>query len=200
MFFTLAIGVSGGTRLKSTTTNSLTVSLLAPAPTLDDSGDSIIQYIQLENITPNPSSFTCASTTTTNLSTIISGANLTNVRVGDGITGTGIPGGTTIATKPNATTATLSQAATASGSVTVTITPADLDANLLAIKTDVTQSGSEITFSIKVYQADGTSAKGTSADTSVYTDSGYSEVVAQRRTITMDLDTFLTNARVAKSS
>jgi len=196
----MPVSVASGTRLKSTTTNALTVSLLAPAATLDDSGDSIIQYIQLENITPNPSSFTCATTTTTNESTSISGANLTNVRVGDGITGTGIPGGTTIATKPTATTATISQAATATGTPTVTITPADLDANLLAIKIDATQSGSEVTFAIKVYQSDGTSAKGTTTDTSVYTDSGYTEVVAQRRTITIDLDTFLTAARVAKSA
>lgn len=192
----MPVSVASGTRLKATTTDVLTPSILAPAPTLDDSGDAIIQYIQLENITPSPSTFTCASTTTTNESTTISGANLTNVRVGDGITGTGIPGGTTIATKPTATTATLSQAATATGSVTVTITPPVLDANLIAIKTAMTQSGSELTFSISVYTTDGTLAQGTTADTSVYT--SYTEVAAQRRTVTIDLDTFLTNARVAR--
>lgn len=198
MFWTLAISIAGGTRPKSTTTNSLSVSLLAPAATLDDSGDSIIQYIQLENITPNPSTFTCAATTTTNSSTAISGANLTNVRVGDGITGTGIQAETTIATKPTATTATLSQAATASGSVTVTITPPVLDANLVAIKTDTSISGSTLTLAIKVYKADGTKAKGLTADTSTYAD--YTEVVAQRRELTIDLDEFLVNARVAKDS
>jgi hypothetical protein len=192
----MPVAISGGTRLKATTTDSLNPSILAPTPTLDDSGDSIIQYIQLENITPNPSTFTCAATTTTNSSTAISGANLTNVRVGDGITGTGIQGGTTIATKPTATTATLSQAATASGSVTVTITPPVLDANLIAIKTTMSQSGSELSFAISVYKADGTTAKGTTVDTSTYAD--YTEVAAQRRTVTIDLDTFLTNARVAR--
>lgn len=194
----MPIAVSGGTRPKSTTTNALTVSLLAPAGTLDDSGDNIIFYIQLEDLTPNPVSFTCASTTTTDTSVNISGANLTNVRVGDGITGTGIPGGATIATKPTATTATLSAAATATGSVTVTITPPVLAANLIAIKAAATQSGSELTLDIKVYVADGTTAKGTTVDTSTYAD--YTEVAAQRRTVVIDLDTFSTNARVAKSA
>lgn len=192
----MPISLAGGTRPKSTTTNALSVSLLSPAPTLDDSGDKIIQYVQLENITPSPTTFTCAATTTTNASTSISGANLTNVRVGDGITGTGIPVSTTIATKPTATTATLSNAATASGSVTVTITPPVLDANLFAITTETVQSGSTLTVTIKVYKADGTLSKGTVTDTSTYDQ--YTEVQAQRREFTIDLDAFLAAARVAK--
>jgi len=194
----MPISIAGGTRPKSTVTNALTISLLAPAVTFDDATDSIIQYIQWENITPDPSSFTCASTTTTNESLNISGANLTNVRVGDGITGTGIPGGTTIATKPTATTATLSQAATATGSVTVTITPPVLDANLYALKLTHTQSGQTLTVAISIWKADGSVAKGTTTDTSTYDQ--YTEIVSQRRTFDIDLDAFGTAARVAQSA
>lgn len=65
-----------------------------------------------------------ASVTTTNTSTTITAATATfeSADVGHSITGTGIPAGTTIATFVSATEVTMSQAATASGTVTATIT------------------------------------------------------------------------------
>lgn len=66
-----------------------------------------------------------ASVTTTLSSTTITAASGTfsSADVGNTITGTGIPAGTTIATYTSSTTVVLSAAATAAGTVTATITP-----------------------------------------------------------------------------
>ncbi len=61
------------------------------------------------------------SVTTTNTSTTVTAVSTATLRAGMSITGTGIPGGATVASIQSGTSFTLSAAATASGTVTATI-------------------------------------------------------------------------------
>jgi len=70
-----------------------------------------------------PLSFT-TTVTTANASNIVTTEGTINVPIGAGITGTGIPGGTTVTAYSPGVSITLSANATANGTVTATITPA----------------------------------------------------------------------------
>ena len=70
-----------------------------------------------------PLSFT-TTVTTANVSNVVTTAGTINVPIGATITGTGIPGSTTVIAYSPGVSITLSANATASGTITATITPA----------------------------------------------------------------------------
>lgn len=114
-----------------------------------------------------------------------------NVRVGDVVTGTGIPAATSVSAV-DATTITLSNAATATNpTATLTFTPQEVDARFVGIVGDISVSGTNVRVRIRLHRATGNTVGGAD-DTTTIAEMGahIGEVVA-----TINLDQYLSNMR-----
>ncbi len=193
------ISISGGTRPKATLTASLPVPLLVGSETPNDTNDNTVQYVMLENVAPNPSTFTAVGNTTNGSSTISSSAAFASVKVGDAVSGSGIAGGSRVTAKASDSSITLNNAATGAGTgTTLTFTPPTYDVNIFGIVKIFTVSGSQLSMNIKVYRTTGAAnidSNADGADESTYLN--YGNAVTDF-TITADLDTILENNRVAR--
>lgn len=164
------------------------------------SGNKMLLRVVLEDV--SLPTFTVPTVTTANGSATItaSAGSFSNVRVGDTITGTGIPAATKVQTVNVAgSSITLTAAATASGSVTITVNPGTVDATLYIMELDHVVSGSTVTVKPTLYTFDGKNV----ADTTGTGDDGATTVkgtpVALGQQI-LNLDTFLSNARKPRTN
>lgn len=189
-----------GFRPKATQTNSLAPGLLVTL-TNDNTNKRFDVKVQHEDVTPSPSSFTVASVATTSGNAIITKSNgFANVRVGDTVSGTGIGSSAVVVSKQSNSQVTLSVNSTATGSVTVTFTPPVFDANLFIVRHTVTMQGFSLQLNVKVYASNGTvnvDSDADGADNSTVAD--YGDPLLDQ-TVPLNLDTWLTNVRVARGS
>jgi len=201
------ISVANGTRPKSVQENSLAVPLLVPNPIKDDVNDRAVYYVQYENLPPVPATIEITeniTTTSGNAVLTIAGATFTyngvagdyDVRIGDGVAGTGIGVSAKVLSINSATQITLDTNSTASGTINdLVITPPTYDANLLAVVLDSTQSKSVLSIRVRVFRSDGSTnidSDGDGADDSTYLDYGTALV---DKKVDINLDTVLTNQR-----
>lgn len=206
------ISITGGTRPKSTTTNALTVGLLVSADSHNDTTDQSVEYIQLENMPPVPSTISITediATTSGNGVLTITGATFTyngtagdyDVRVGDAVAGTGIGASAKVASINSATQITVDVNSTASGTINdLVITPPTYDANLLALVKDYSVTGSVLSVRLRVYRSDGSTnidSDGDGADNSTFATYG---TALHDVTTQINLDTFLANQRNSRAS
>lgn len=191
-------------------TNAITPSLDIGTPTEVDTTEEESIFIPFNLQSVDPASFTVASCTTTNASTTVTatggvfntaGGHGKGVKVGDAVSGTGIAGGTTVATvATNGNSITLSQAATASGTVTLTFDPPSLsEVGVYALKIKHSKDANKSTsfqLDVTLYKYDG-SLRGTAPTENNATSS--SRLTPASGNLTIDLDAVLTNVRVARS-
>lgn len=145
----------------------------------------------------SPPSFSVADAIVTSGNTELDGdfSNF-DIRVGDGISGTSIAPGTTIA-GVSPTKLILSNPATASATETVTVEPGTFLATVAIVEVTVSVNGAQIAFNSKVYRFDGTlasAAQTETAETAVNADSA-----VEGQTVTIDGDLFLLNARIGRN-
>lgn len=164
--------------------------------------------IVLQNI--DPPSFTVSSCTTTNGSTTVTatsgafntaGVHQKGVRPGDVVTGTGIPSDTTVVSvASNGNSLVLSQAATASGTVTLTFDPPNMaSVGLYAIKVKHTKSvGSPIVrVDLSLHKYDGTIGGTAPTETNA---SSVTILQAGTGNTQIDIDAVLTALRVPRTN
>jgi hypothetical protein len=188
-----------GTRQKSTTTNAITTNLIIKSPTIDAGNKAYVNRYSLDDI--QPASFTVANCNgASGQAVVTTTASFSNVRPGDPVSGTNIPGGATVLSKQSDTQITLSANITPSSlsNTTLTFTPAVVDATLLAHQTAFTQSGSVLTVTVTTKSFNGTKAYGSADDAVAFSDT--SGTVVKTYSFDIDLDTYLTNARIPKSA
>ncbi|MEH1786891.1 MAG: hypothetical protein V7L23_15260 [Nostoc sp.] len=145
-------------RNKSVTVNASPTIIEPLSPVEVDQTDSI--FFPVASAAPiDPPAFTIAATTATGNVSVSTSASFAGVRVGDVVTGTGIATDqpvTVVAVVSN-TVIHLSEAATASGTVTLTFNPPAVTATYYGIELQHTYSGSIVTLSaIVLHKFDGT--------------------------------------------
>jgi hypothetical protein len=170
---------------------TIAVSVLNPTET--DASDSFVQYIQLDDITPDA---VTATATADNSDVTLVVQTGKDVRVGDVVSGTGIQVGTVV-TNVSGTTVTIDNATTqAITDESLTFTPPETDAKLAAIQGNFSIAGTTLTLRIRGYAADGSTVDGPT-DSSTVADMG---TAAVDQTMRINLDTFLTAMRSARTN
>lgn len=190
-----------GYRVKAVPQAPLNINLVSSDITFDDVVDSAVEYIRLEAVAPIPATIPILTEVSTTLGNAIITGNFSsyNIKPGDGVSGTNIAFGAKVASVINATTISLDQNCTGSGSSNdVIITPPTFDANLFSIVRDFTVSGSVLSMRIRVGRADGKVNNDTNSD-GVDNSSHLDYSVYVDKVVQIDLDTFLTNLRVDRT-
>jgi hypothetical protein len=182
------------TRPKADLTVPLTVETVDGTVAEDGSTTYSTYFLPILLQDIDPASFTVASCVlneTTTVTTVNNG--FIDVKEGDVVSGTGIPVGATVATKTNNNTIILSEAATASSTVTLTFDPPSIDPTLYGIQLHCSVSGNVMSIRTTGYKYDGHlgDQAGTINNASAFK-------VLGRDTI--DLDVFLSQARIARTN
>lgn len=182
------------TRPKADLTVPLTIATVDG--TVDESGTNnqsvYFLPVLLEDIDPEDFDVEdCVLNETTTVTT--SGNGFANVKVGDSVAGAGIPGSTTVASKTNDNTIVLSDAATDSDTVTLTFDPPSIDPTLYGIRVQLSVSGNVMSVTTTGYKYSG-SLGDQAGDT---TNASASKILGRD---TIDLDLFLTQARIARTN
>lgn len=164
------------------------------------SGNKMLLRVVLEDVALP--TFTVSSVTTANGSATVTAStgSFSNVRVGDTVSGTGIPGSTKVQTVNVAgSSMTLTAAATASGSITLTVNPGTIDATLYIMELEHVISGSTVTVKPTLYTFDGKNVADTTGtgDDGVTTTKGTATTLGQS---VLNIDTFLSNARKPRTN
>lgn len=198
----MPITLDGMSRPKSVTTNSLSTAIAAGTPTEVDTGQEESIFVPFNLGATDPASFTVASVTTTSgqPTITVTGGAFANVRVGDVLSGTGIPGGTTVSSKTaNNNSITMSANATASGTITLTVDPPSGTPTVFAIKVTFAKANSSIALVPQLFVYDGSLGSVTAASP---TNAARTIDLVDRAggSFSIDLDSFLTNFRVARSA
>jgi hypothetical protein len=186
-------------RPKTSVTNAVNASIAAGTVVETDTSQEESFFIPFNLSGQDPPSFTVAScTTTSGVTAVTTTASFVDVRVGDPVTGTGIAGGTTVAAISSNTSLTLSAAATASGTVTLTFDPAAVSAaTVYALKVTHAKSGNTFSMNLTLYTYDGSlgGTAGTSANATQTV-----QMVPVTGSAQIDIDAFLSKLRVPRSA
>lgn len=190
-----------GTRPKSIVVNDLSIGIVLPVIEIDTLTNSFIQYFQLENLTAFPSSFIVNSTYELDSTSIVSHEDnsFINVRVGDVLSGTGIAENTKVLEKIDNSNIVVSLPTTSVAvNSPVTFYPQVFNSNLGAYKASFSQSESILTCVFELYMADPSVINDTNSDG--VDDSTIEEYgkVRNRYTLHINLDEYLTKARVER--
>lgn len=190
-----------GTRPKSIVVNDLLVGIVLPVIEINTLTNSFIQYFQLENLTALPSSFIINSTYELDSTSIVSHEDnsFINVRVGDILSGTGIAENTKVLEKIDNSNIVVSLPTTSVAvNSPVTFYPQVFNSNLGAYKVSFSQSESILTCVFELYMADPSvinDANSDGVDDSTIEEYGK---VRNRYTLHINLDEYLTKARVER--
>lgn len=189
----MPITPDGLTRAKLTQTVPITVTIAAGTVVEVDTANEESFFLPLTIGTTDPAAFSVGGTVTTSGSNILTTTNngFVNVAVGDAVSGAGIPANATVAAKTNDNAIELSANATASATITAAFDPPAITPTIFAIKLNVKSAGSAINITPEVHKYDG-SLRGV-AGTAV---NSKEKTVLQ--SVSIDLDSFLTNCRVAR--
>ncbi len=144
------------TRQKLDTTNTVTEPL--QAGTVTESGDtSKVTYFLPINSDIDPPTFDKISSTNTDTSLVAdTPGDFADVEEGDGVSGAGIQGGTTVQTKTDDTNLVLSLATTATASgVNVTFDPPQINPTILGLEVVCTPSGGNLNVTVNFHEYNG---------------------------------------------
>lgn len=184
-------------KLSTTTSVAITIDNKTPAFV----GNKLNIPVVLDNVAID--TFTVANCTTTNTNTTVSGAvgAFNSVRAGDGVSGTGIPGGAKVqSVAANGSSFVLTAAATASGTVTLTFDPGTVDATLYILSIDHVITGSQVRIVPTLYQFDGTQVKDGGSGYDAATTATTGGTAIDLNSITMNLDDYLAKARKPRTN
>jgi hypothetical protein len=116
------------------------------------------------------------------------------------LSGTGIPGGATVLSKTtNNNSITMSANATASGTITLTVDPPSGTPTVFAFKVTFSKANSSITLIPQLFIYDGSLGSVTAASTANASKT-IDLIDRNGGSFSIDLDSFLTNFRVARSA
>lgn len=190
----MAITLDGMMRPRASQKTAFSPALTAGTPIETDTGGEESFFFPV-NITANPTSFTVANCTTTNGETAVTAAagSFSFVRAGNPVSGTGIDTDTTVAAvAPDGSSITLSQAAIASGTVTLTFDPPALTATVFGVRVKILKQDSTVRLQATLHAFDG-SLGGTAGTPATATKSS-----ATPLTESVDLDAFYLNIQVPR--
>lgn len=190
------------TRPKSVATNTQNTDLSVGTVVEVDTGIEESQYIPVRIGSIDPPAFTVSGCVTTSSSTSVTttAGGFARVRVGDVITGTGIPASTTVTAKGSDNNSlTLSQAATATGTgLTLTFDPPAFTPTIYAIRIRYSKSGSAFGVALDFMTYDGT--LGSTTATASNATKTTTLLASDGQPILIDIDQFLTNARLDRTA
>jgi hypothetical protein len=188
------------TRPKSSVTNPQNTSLSVGSVVETDNATEESFFIPVTSGSVDPPSFTVLSCTTTTSSAVVTttGNEFLNVREGDVVTGTGIAATTTVLTKTNNNSITLSQNATASGTVTLTFDPPAVTPTVYGLRVRHLKAGTSFGLTVDLMIYDG-SLRGT-AGTANNATKIINLIPADGQLVQINIDSFLTNLRVPQSA
>lgn len=186
-----------GSRPKLAGAIALPVEILGKDPAPNNSDKTIEYRICVSGL--NPPAFTVEDCSTTNDSPTVTTSNsFAWARVGDTVSGTGIPAETTIAAIVSDTEITLSEDATATGTVTLTIDPPAYDATIMGLKIGLSASGANLSAEVGLYAYSGANSHGPNDDELPTDDESAAQIGVVGGTV--NLDSFLTLARVPRTN
>jgi hypothetical protein len=188
------------TRPKSVATNAQNTALSIGTVVETDTSTEESFFIPVTLASTDPPSFTVANSTTTSGSPTVTTTNngFQSVQVGDVVTGTGIAASTTVTAKANNNTITLSNNATASGTVTLTFDPPAVTPTMYALKVSHTKAGSVFGLAVTLYTYDGT--LGGVVGTAVNATKTIKLTSTDGQPVQINTDSFLNNLRVPPSA
>lgn len=195
----MALTLDGLTRPRQTTTTALSPTLVV-GTVVEDSTTEESFFIPVNIPNQDPPSFTVTNcTTTTGSPTLTTTNSFSDVRVGDPVSGTGIPVSTTVtAIASDNLSLTMSANATGSATIIATFNPGNIAAaTMYALKINHVKSGSICNLQITLYTYDGSLAGtlGTAANASA----SYSLQPITGTMPAIDFDAFLTALRIGRS-
>lgn len=194
------------TRPKLDTVNDFGLSLSPDTPSID--GNKILLPIKIDNVSPDPVTFSCTFTTGEDTLTFTNstGKNINElIRLGDIVSGASSPYDlgayvTNISVTGTTVTLTISDTASASDTAPLTFTAPDIDSTVYILELDHLASGSNIVIRPALYTYNGTKVKDADQD-------GEDEVTLSDATSKINLavqsinvDLFLNNARVQRTN
>lgn len=199
-------------RQKAASNNTVNAVISAQTPTEIDTAQEDATFILWKLASTTPPTFTVASSAanaSTNLTTAVTDG-FANVAVGDGVSGTGIAGGTTVAAKVSNTQLTLSANTTGTISAgTITFTPPAITPTVLAIKVNFVPSVKKATMNTKdtmdvsvtlfTYNGSLLGANGTDANASQLIPLITNAANGAQASVTLDMEAFYSAIRVPKS-
>ena len=191
----MAVSVTGGTRLKSATTNTDDWTYLVETSD-DDGNDRSDVFVRYENLTVSAKTGDVDAANSSTTLTIVSGTP--DPRINDVVSGTGIQVGTVV-TAVDGATVTIDLATTqALTAETLTFTPPVTDANVWQLRLSLSSSNSNRALQVEVVQFDGTKVgeDGSGKDSAAITDG----TTVSTQTFTVDGDQYLVNARVPRTA
>jgi energy-converting hydrogenase Eha subunit E len=190
------------TRPKSVATNTQNTDLTVGTVVEVDTSVEESQYIpvRIGSIDPPPFTVSGCATTISSTSVTTTAGGFARVRAGDVITGTGIPASTTVTAKGSDNNSlTLSQAATATGtSLTLTFDPPAFTPTIYAIRIRYSKSGSAFGVALDFMTYDGT--LGSTTATAANATKTTTLLASDGQPISIDIDQFLTNARLDRTA
>ena len=192
------------TRPKLSVTNAQNTSLSVSTAKIVETDNATEEsfFIPITSGSIDPPSFTVASCTTSSSSAIVTttGNEFLSVRVGDVVTGTGIVASpaTTVSAKTNNNSITLSQNASAAGTVTLTFDPPAITPTVYALRVRHSKAGTTFGLAIDLMTYDG-SLSGTDG-TAINATKTTSLIPADGQLVQVNIDSFLTNLRVPQSA
>ena len=192
------------TRPKLSVTNAQNTSLSVSTAKIVETDNATEEsfFIPITSGSIDPPSFTVESCTTSSSSAIVTttGNKFSSVRVGDVVTGTGIVASpaTTVSAKTNNNSITLSQNASAAGTVTLTFDPPAITPTVYALRVRHSKAGTTFGLAIDLMTYDG-SLSGTDG-TAINATKTTSLIPADGQLVQVNIDSFLTNLRVPQSA
>lgn len=194
-----------GSRPKSTTTNPLAPGINTPAAVANDTTKQLVQRIEYENLTPNPTSITVSDCSSDGSATITTTGNFltSGIKPGDQLDGAGSPvevAGLTVLSVESATSLTASGAPTgAFGPAAIEFDLPIFGALLMAVRWTFTMTESNVTIRQETFVLDGSTAVDSNGNGEDDVDLS-NERAVDDKTYKITLDDYLANARVAQSA
>ena len=188
------------TRPLLVSTSEVNTSVIAKA--VVESGSTFAVPICLDNLSTDAVNLTGLSFTSGSPTVTGTANQLANVKIGSVLITTNgtsdFASGTYVTAKPTSTTLTVSTNALQNGSNVSATADLTVDATVGILRVNVEPSGSNVKFTVSMATFDGT--KATDSNGNGYDEVAYADGIATNiGTVTVNLDTFLTNFGVART-
>lgn len=193
----MAITLDGLARPKTSPNSTLSLTLKQGTTTefdaVGDGKEGFFTPYHIDSLAPTAFTVGACSRTTGSPQITTTNNGFANVKVGDPISGAGIPANATVTVKTDANTITISAAATSTTVGVLNFDPIELDPALFGIGVDIVKSGTSVVIKLFAYKYDGT------LGVAGANESNASDTI-ELGSFTMDIDTFLSNYRVPRSN
>jgi hypothetical protein len=194
------------TRPKLETTNDFQISVIPSTATTE--GNKIFLKVLLDNLEPDPVTFSCSFTSASDSVTFTNntGKNIsTLIRVGDVVSGVGSPFDvgayvTAVSVVGTAVTLTISDTASSTGTENLTFAVGTVDSTVYILELDHSGSGSNLLVRPALYTFDGTKVADANRDGDDDATINDASSKANLAIQSINIDTYLNNARLQRTN